>query len=46
MRHQSDFLAHALHDGAYHRVGALVDDRVRTEEPLALGFGLDELTQP
>jgi len=40
------FLAHLLRKGAYHRVGALVGDRVRTEGPLALDFALDELTQP
>jgi Uma2 family endonuclease len=40
------FLAHSLRKGAYQRVGALVGDRVRVKEPLALDFALDELTQP
>jgi Uma2 family endonuclease len=40
------FVAHMLREGAYHRVGALVGDRVRTEQPLALDFTLDELAQP
>jgi Uma2 family endonuclease len=40
------FLAHVLREGTYQRVGALDGDRVRTEEPLALDFTLDELTQP
>jgi hypothetical protein len=40
------FLAHVLHEETYQRVGALVGDRVRTEEPLVLEFALDELTQP
>lgn len=40
------FLAHLLHEGTYHRVQALVDDRVRTERPLAVEFDLDELTRP
>jgi Uma2 family endonuclease len=40
------FLAHLLRDGTYHRIGALVGDRVRTDEPLALDFALDDLTQP
>jgi len=40
------FLAHVLHEGTYQRVGAVVGDRVRTEEPLALDFALDELSQP
>jgi Uma2 family endonuclease len=40
------FLAHLLRDGTYHRIGALVGDRVRTEEPLALDFALGDLTQP
>lgn len=40
------FLAHVLRDGAYHRVDILVGDRVRTEEPVALDFTLQELTQP
>lgn len=40
------FLAHVLDDGTYHRVGALVGDRVRTEEPVAVDFTLDELTKP
>jgi Uma2 family endonuclease len=40
------FLAHLLNDGTYQRVDALVADRVRTDEPVALDFALDELTQP
>jgi Uma2 family endonuclease len=40
------FLAHALRQGTYHRVLALAGERVRTEEPLVLDFGLGELTQP
>lgn len=40
------FLAHFLCEGTYHRVGVLVGDRVRTEEPLALDFTLHELSQP
>jgi hypothetical protein len=40
------FLAHVLREGTYQRVGVVVDDRVRTTEPLALDFALDELTQP
>lgn len=40
------FLAHTLHDGTYQRVEALVGDRVRTDEPVALDFTLDELTHP
>jgi Uma2 family endonuclease len=40
------FLAHVLREETYHRVGALVGDRVRTEEPLVLDFMLDELTKP
>jgi Uma2 family endonuclease len=40
------FLAHMLREGTYYRIGALVGDRVRTEEPLALDFAFDELTQP
>ncbi len=40
------FLAHSLRKGAYHRVRALVGDRVRVKEPLTLDFALDELTQP
>ena len=40
------FLAHMLREETYHRVGALVGDRVRTEEPLVLDFMLDELTKP
>ncbi len=40
------FLAHVIREGTYHRVGALVGDRVRNEEPLVLDFALDELTQP
>jgi Uma2 family endonuclease len=40
------FLMHVLREGTYHRVGALVGDRVRTEEPLVLDFTLDALTQP
>jgi Uma2 family endonuclease len=40
------FLAHVLREGTYHRIAALVGDRVRTEEPLALDFALDELIQP
>jgi Uma2 family endonuclease len=40
------FLAHVLREETYQRVGALVGDRVRTEEPLVLDFALDELTQP
>lgn len=40
------FLAHVLGDGTYHRVGALVGDRVRTQEPVAVDFTLDELTRP
>ena len=39
------FLAHMLREETYHRVGALVGDRVRTEEPLVLDFMLDELTK-
>jgi Uma2 family endonuclease len=39
------FLAHVLGDGTYHRVGVLVGDRVRTNEPLALDFTLEELTK-
>lgn len=40
------FLAHLLNDGTYQRVDARVGDRVRTGEPVALDFALDELTQP
>jgi Uma2 family endonuclease len=40
------FLGHALREGTYHRVGALVGDRVRTAEPVALDFILGELSQP
>lgn len=40
------FLAYFLRKGSYHRVGALVGDRVRTEKPLALDFTLHELTKP
>jgi hypothetical protein len=40
------FLAHVLREETYQRVGALVGDRVRTDEPLVLDFALDELTQP
>jgi Uma2 family endonuclease len=40
------FLAHVLREGTYQRVGAIVGHRVRTTEPLALDFALDELTQP
>jgi Uma2 family endonuclease len=40
------FLAHVLREETYQRVGALVGDRVRTEEPLVLDFTLDALTQP
>ena len=40
------FLMHALRDGTYHRAGAVVGDRVRTEEPLVVDFTLDALTQP
>ncbi len=40
------FLAHALRDGTYQRVETLVADRVRTDQPVALDFTLDELTQP
>ena len=40
------FLAHVLREGTYQRVVALADGRVRTEEPLALDFTLDRLTQP
>lgn len=40
------FLAQALGGGTYQRVAALVGDRVRTNEPLALDFPLDELTEP
>ena len=40
------FLAHLLHDGTYQRVDALVTGRVRTGEPVALDFTLDELTRP
>jgi Uma2 family endonuclease len=40
------FLTHVLREGTYQRVGALDGDRVRTEEPLALDFTLDALTQP
>jgi Uma2 family endonuclease len=40
------FLAHVLREGTYQRVEALVGDRVRTKEPLALDIALDELTQP
>ncbi|MGV0743910.1 Uma2 family endonuclease [Mycolicibacterium sp. XJ870] len=40
------FLAHVLRDETYHRVEALVRDRVRTKEPLALDFTLAELIQP
>jgi Uma2 family endonuclease len=39
------FLAHVLREETYQRVGALVGDRARTEEPLVLDFALDELTQ-
>jgi Uma2 family endonuclease len=40
------FLAHVLREETYQRIGALVGDRVRTEEPLVLEFTLDALTQP
>jgi Uma2 family endonuclease len=40
------FLAYVLGEEAYHRVGALVGDQVRTNQPVALDFSLDELTQP
>jgi Uma2 family endonuclease len=40
------FLAHVLHEGTYQRVEALVGDRVQTNEPVALDFTLDGLTQP
>ena len=40
------FLAYVLRDGTYQRVGALADDRVRTEEPLVLEFTLAKLTRP
>jgi Uma2 family endonuclease len=40
------FLAHVLGEETYQRVGALVGDQVRTEEPLVLDFALDELTRP
>lgn len=40
------FLVLVSRKRAYHRVGALVGDRVRTERLLALDFAVDELTQP
>lgn len=40
------FLAHVLGDGTYHRVEALVGDRVRTDAPVTVDFTLDELTRP
>jgi Uma2 family endonuclease len=40
------FLMHVLRDGTYQRAGALVGDRVQTNEPVALDFALDELTRP
>jgi Uma2 family endonuclease len=40
------FLAHVLGDGTYHRIEALTGDRVRTHEPVAVDFRLDELARP
>lgn len=40
------FLAQVLREATYERVGALVGDRVQTEEPLSLDFALGELTKP
>ncbi|HEX7322624.1 MAG TPA: Uma2 family endonuclease [Mycobacterium sp.] len=40
------FIAYFLREGTHHRVGAIVGDRVLTEEPLALDFTLHELAQP
>lgn len=40
------FLAHVLRANTYERVWALAGDQVHTDEPLALDFALDELTQP
>jgi Uma2 family endonuclease len=40
------FLAHVLHDETYRRIEALHGDRVRTNDPVALDFTLDELTRP
>jgi Uma2 family endonuclease len=40
------FLAHLLRAEAYRRVEALAGNRVRTKEPTALDFTLDELTKP
>jgi hypothetical protein len=35
-----------LGEETYHRIGALVGDRVLIKEPVALDFTLDELTKP
>lgn len=40
------FLTHVLNAGTYHRVEALSGEQVRIEEPVALDFSLDDLSQP
>jgi len=39
------FLAYRLDGGSYRRVAALVGDRVRVNEPIAMEFALDVLTR-